>query len=123
MQNGYFHETGKFAPETAIGTGAAEPLVDEVEAATATPSVDESTAGKGKNKPRQNENSDIKPSGEKVADDASSLVSNGQEAEVRDGKNQNVVANDSNVNKPAAEARPAVPQNAKKTQKPPVPAA
>lgn len=116
MQNGYFHETGKFAPETAIGTGAAEPLVDEVEAATATPSVDESTAGQGKNKPRQNENSDIKPSGEKVADDASDLTSTGEEAEVRDGENLNVVDPDPNVNKLVEDARPAKPQATKRTK-------
>ncbi len=35
MKNGYFHQTGNFAPETAIGTGALQPLVDEVEAAEA----------------------------------------------------------------------------------------
>ena len=39
MQNGYFHETGRFALETAVGTGAAEPIVDEYEAATAVPSA------------------------------------------------------------------------------------
>ena len=116
MQNGYFHETGKFAPETAIGTGAAEPLVDEVEAAEATPSVDASTAGQGKNKPRQNENSDIKPSGEKVADDASSELSTGEEAEVRNGENDNV-GGDEDVNKLAEEARPAAPQKTRKQRK------
>lgn len=122
MKNGYFHETGKYAPETAIGTGAATPLVDEVEAAEATPSVDADTAGQGKNKPRANENSDLKPSGEDVGDSGTGpVVSNGQEKELRDGENQNV-GGDSNVNKEASEARPAVPQNAKKTQKPPVPA-
>lgn len=113
MQNGYFHDTGKFAPETAIGTGAKEPLVDEVEAAEATPSVDASTAGQGKNKPRPNESSDIKPSGEKVADDASDLLSTGEEAEVRDGKNDNV-GGDADVNKLASEARPAKPQQTRK---------
>lgn len=113
MQNGYFHETGKFAPETAIGTGAAEPLVDEVEAATATPSVDESTAGQGKNKPRVAEASDIKPSGEKVADDASDLTSTGEEQEVRSGENDNV-GGDEDVNKLAADARPAAPQKTRK---------
>ncbi len=116
MQNGYFHETGKFAPETAIGTGAAEPLVDEFEAAEATPSVDESTAGQGKNKPRQAEASDIKPSGEKVADDASDLTSTGEEAEVRDGENDNV-GGDEDVNKLAAEARPAAPQKTRKQRR------
>ena len=116
MQNGYFHETGKFAPETAVGTGAEEPLVDEVEAATATPTVDESTAGRGKNKPRAAEASDIKPSGEKVADDASDLVSNGQEQERRSGENDNV-GGDEDVNKLAEEVRPVAPQKTRKQRR------
>lgn len=116
MQNGYFHETGKFAPETAVGTGAKEPLVDEVEAATAVPTVNESTAGRGKNKPRAGESSDIKPSGERVADDASDLLSTGEEQERRSGENDNV-GGDEDVNKLASEARPAEPQKTRKQRK------
>jgi len=116
MQNGYFHETGKFAPETAVGTGAKEPLVNEVEAATAVPTVDETTAGKGKNQPRQAEASDIKPSGEPVADDASDLLSTGEEQERRSGENENV-GGDEDVNKLAEDARPEEPQKTRKARK------
>ena len=117
MKNGWFHETGKFAPETAVGTGAAEPLVDEVEAATAVPTVDESTAGQGKNKPRQAEASDIKPSGENIGDSGTGeVLSTGEEKEVRDGENLNVLDPDPNVNKVASEARPAKPQATKRTK-------
>jgi len=121
MKNGYFHDTGNYAPETAVGTGAANPIVDEYAAAQATPSVDATTintpAKRGKNKPRANENSDIKPSGENVGDSGTGeVVSNGQEKELRDGENQNVGGTqDADVNKVASQARPTVPQNAKKT--------
>ena len=85
MKNGYRHETGAYAPETAVGTGAVEPLVDEVEAATKVPTVDESTAGQGKNKPRQAEASDLKVSGEDVGDSGTGTVlSNGEDFETRE---------------------------------------
>jgi hypothetical protein len=122
MKNGYFHDTGNYAPETAIGTGAAVRLVDEVEAAEATPSVDESTAGTNANRPRANENSDMKPSGQNVGDSGTGpVISNGQEKELRDGDNQNVDATKdaAEVNKPAAQTRPAKPQNARRTGKAP----
>lgn len=115
MKNGLFHETGKVAPETGIGTGALVPLIDEVEAATVTPSVDETTAGKGKNKPRQAEASDIKVSGEALADPASKLKSTGEELEVRD--NPNAHALDSQVNKNADETIPAAPQAPRPTSR------
>ncbi len=114
MKNGYFHQTGNFAPETAIGTGALQPLVDEVEAAEATPSVDESTAGKGGNKPRANENSDAKPSGENVGDSGTGeVLSTGEDAEIRSGENENV-GGDEDVNKKAEDARPVAPQKTRR---------
>lgn len=122
MQNGYFHDTGKYAPETAVGTGAVEPLVDEYEAATATPSVDETTLDavgqKSRNKPRPNENSDIQPSGESLADDASDDTSTGEDFETRSGENENISdTDDAEVNKLASEVRPEAPQKTKRQRK------
>lgn len=125
MKNGYFHDTGNYAPETAVGTGAADPIVNEYDAAVATPTVDEASLGatkKSKNKPRANENSDIKPSGQNVGDSGTgTVISNGQEKELRDGTNQNVstTKDAAEVNKKASETRPAEPQAARKTGKQP----
>lgn len=118
MQNGYFHDEGKFAPETAVGTGAQEPLVDEYAAAEQVPTVDENTLGTGRrslNRPRVNED-EIDYSGEKVADDASTEVSNGEDFETRE-----VVADphadDAEVNQLAEDTRPEAPQDVKPSRK------
>ena len=109
MKNGLFHETGRYAPETAIDTGALNPLVDPVVAATATPSVDETTAGKYKNHPRANENSDIKPSGDELAEPTDDRNSTGEDEETRE--NPNAHANDAVANKVLNDAnRPVEPQ-------------
>jgi len=106
-----------FAPETAIGTGAAFPLTSEYDAAVATPSVDESTLGvskKSKNFPGDRTET-VKPSGEDIGDSGTGeVLSTGQEREVRDGNNLNVLANDPDVNKVASTVRPAEPQATKR---------
>jgi len=107
-----------FAPETAIGTGAAFPLTSEYDAAVATPSVDESTLGaarKSNNQPGDRTGV-VKPSGDPVADPASDEVSSGKDKETRDGKNLNVVDPDPDVNKVASTVRPTAPQDTKRTQ-------
>lgn len=97
-----------FAPETAIGTGAKFPLADEVEMANLTPSVDASTAGQGKNKPRANENSDMKPSGDELAEPTDNRNSTGEDEETRE--NANAHARDADANKVASTVRPTAPQ-------------
>lgn len=120
MQNGYRHETGNYSPETAVGTGALEPLVDEYEAATAVPTVDEKTldeSGKrSRNKPRPGED-EVNYSGDKVAEPTSDEKSTGEDAEVRSGENLNVSPDDAEVNQPADEVRPEAPQQTKRARK------
>lgn len=127
MKNGYLHKVGGFAPETAVGTGAAEPLVDEYEAAKEVPSVDEKTLSKT-DKRSQNgvrAGKTIAVSGEDVGDSGTGEVrSTGEELEVREAENpennygaQVDKANDAEVNKPAEEVRPEAPQAPKKTRK------
>ncbi len=118
MENGYFHETGKYAPETGIATGAKEPLVDEYEAATAVPTVDETTLGtarKSANKPRPGED-EIKNSGEDVAEPTSDLKSTGEDQTTRSDV-ENAHALDGEVNKLGSEVRPAEPQATKTGRK------
>lgn len=109
-----------FAPETAIGTGAAEPVVDEVEAAKLVPSVDESTAGKGKNQPGA-EGTGIDYSGEDTAEPTSSEKSTGEDYEVRNADDDTLagasVGDDGDVNKPVEEVRPEVPQATKASRR------
>lgn len=119
MKNGYYTQTGNFAPETGIGTGAANPLVNEYDAAVATPTVDESTLGAGKkskNQPRANEPSDVKPSGAALADKATNRKSTGEDEETR--SNPNAHADDADVNKVASATRPAAPQGKAKHNRP-----
>ncbi len=125
MQNGYFHETGKFAPETAVGTGAVEPLVDEYEAAKAVPTVDEKTLDEiGKRSQNQvHAGKTIAYSGETVADDASDEKSTGEDFETRHADDDTQAgagvnaSDDAEVNKPAEEVRPEAPQETKRTRK------
>ena len=126
-----------FAPETAVGTGAAEPVVDEYEAAKATPSVDESTLDevghRSTNQPGQANT--IEYSGEThreaiegqglettpVGDDTSEEPSTGADLETR-RKDDDTVAGSavdaqvdaSEVNSKAADVRPEVPQAARR---------
>lgn len=127
MQNGYFHETGRFAPETAVGTGAAEPIVDEYEAAKAVPSVDETTLDETGQK-SQNEvhaGKTIAYSGEDIGDSGTGEVkSTGEDYEVRNESNDDVPlagasvdTDDAEVNKLAEEVRPEVPQATKRSRK------
>jgi hypothetical protein len=110
-----------FAPETAIGTGAANPVVDEYEAAKLTPSVDEATAGKGKNQPG-NEDGQINYSGDEVAEPTSDAKSTGEDYETRQVEDDTnagaaVATDNSDVNKPADEVTPEVPQATKRSGK------
>jgi len=124
MQNGYFHETGRYAPEVAVGTGAVEPLVDEYEAAAAVPTVDEHTLDETDQRSQNGPETDrtVAYSGDPVADDANDTdKSTGEDQETRDADNDetlsgaNVVREaDAEVNAPAEEVRPEEPQ-AKKT--------
>lgn len=117
----------QFAPETAIGTGAAEPVVDEVEMAKQVPSVDESTAGHGQNQPG-NDGSHAEYSGESYREAMADAytdeggtdteASTGEDLEVRRSKDEDkpggdavgdVVA-DSEVNSKAEDTRPEAPQ-------------
>jgi hypothetical protein len=110
-----------FAPETAIGTGAANPVVDEVEAAKLVPSVDESTAGKGQNQPGQGDGG-IDYSGDPTAEPTSDVVSTGREFEVLASEDNDTAGGDSvasdssDVNKPAEDVRPEVPQATKRSK-------
>jgi hypothetical protein len=110
-----------FAPETAIGTGAHEPVVDEVEAAKLTPSVDESTAGQGKNQPGA-EGTGIDYSGDPTAEPTSDVVSTGRDFETlaadddESAGGAGVAADSSDVNKPAEDVRPEVPQAGKRSK-------
>ena len=106
----------QFAPETGIGTGAAEPLHDEVELAKEVPSVDESTAGKGKNYPG-NEGDASNALQYSLKEPAyTELKSTGEDYETRNVDNDdvplagNAVDPDAEPNKRAEEVRPDVPQ-------------
>ena len=113
----------QFAPETAVGTGAAEPVVDEYEAAKATPSVDESTVGEGaQNKPGNART--IAYSGDEVAEPTSDAKSTGEDYETRNkdddtlaGAGVDSVVTDDQVNAKAEETRPEVPQDTKASRK------
>jgi hypothetical protein len=113
-----------FAPETALGTGAAEPVVDEYEAAKEVPSVDESVL-KGTRSQNQPGNAvTIEYSGEPTAEPTTGddERSTGEDYETRNVDDDTragaaVVKDDPEVNKPAAEVRPEVPQATKKTRK------
>lgn len=122
-----------FAPETAIGTGAAEPVVDEVEAAKQVPSVDESTAGRGQNQPG-NEGKTIEYSGQTLleayedleteAGDTDTEPSTGQDYETRQadkddepgGDAVGSVLSDDEVNSKAEDVRPEAPQATKQSR-------
>lgn len=124
MKNGTREATGNYAPETALGTGAAEPLVDEFEAAKEVPSVDESVLEETPEKRSTNQitpGATIAYSGETVAEPTSDAVSNGEDFETRNVDDETnagaaVIKDDSEVNKPAEEIRPEVPQATKKTR-------
>ena len=113
-----------FAPETALGTGAAEPVVSEYEAAKEVPSVDESILkGEGsQNQPGRAASIDY--SGEPTAepttgDDEKSTGEDFETRNVDDDTNAGaaVVKNDPEVNKEASSVRPEVPQATKTTRK------
>lgn len=115
-----------FAPETAVGTGAAEPVVDEYEAAKEVPSVDESTLDEsgGRSQNFVHDTKTIAYSGETVAEPTSDAVSTGEDYEVRNkdddtaaGAAVDSVITDAEVNAPADEVRPDVPQATKATRK------
>lgn len=112
------------APETAVGTGAAEPVVDEYEAAKATPSVDESTVGEGaQNYPRPAKT--IAYSGEDVGDSGTGeVLSTGEDSEVRNrdddslaGSSVDTEVDEETVNKPAEEVRPEAPQASRRNSR------
>lgn len=114
----------QFAPETAVGTGAAEPVADEFEAAKETPSVDESTLDGGRSRNRPGEAGSVEYSGDKVAEDASDEKSTGEDYETRNADNDEVplagaavVKDDPDVNKPVDEVRPDAPQAPVKARK------
>ncbi len=125
MQNGYFHDTGKYAPETAVGTGAVEPLVDEYEAAKAVPSVDETTLDEvGKRSQNSvHTGKTIAYSGEDTADQGNDEKSTGEDFETRHADDDTQAgagvnaSDDAEVNKPAEEVRPEAPQETKRTRK------
>ena len=121
MQNGYRQDTGNFAPETALGTGAAEPIVDEREAAEQVPSVDNDTAS-SKNHPGHET---INYSGDDTAEPTNDLQSDGRDLETRrsedddqpGGDSVGSVLSDSDVNAKAEDVRPEEPQATKATRK------
>lgn len=115
-----------FAPETALGTGAAEPIVDEYEAAKEVESVDESILEGTRSQNFIRAGKTIAYSGEPTAEPTTGddEVSNGEDFETRNVDNDEVplagaqvVKDDPEVNKPAEEVRPEVPQADKKTRK------
>lgn len=106
----------EFAPETAVGTGAAEPLVDEFEAAKQVPSVDENSIKGGRSKNQPDDTRTIKNSGDPVGDPASDEKSTGEDEETRHVADD-AHADDDKVNKPAAETRPKAPQATKASRK------
>jgi hypothetical protein len=112
-----------FAPETGIGTGAAEPLHDEVELAKEVPSVDESTAGKGKNYPG-NEGDAGNALEYSLKEPAyTDLKSTGEDYETRNVDNDdvplagNAVDPDAEPNQKAEDVRPEVPQSTVREQR------
>lgn len=114
----------QFAPETAVGTGAAEPVVDEYEAAKEVPSVDESTLEGGRSNNQPQGSRTVEYSGDKVADDASDERSTGEDYETRNKDNDEVPLagaavpdDDSEVNAKAEDVRPEVPQETKRSRK------
>ena len=112
-----------YAPETAIGTGAAEPLVDEYEAAVATPSVDEATVQpEAQNQPGRAASIDY--SNDDLAEPTDDGKSTGEDFETRNqdddtlaGASVGSVLDDAEVNKPAEEVRPEAPQATKRYRK------
>jgi hypothetical protein len=115
-----------FAPETALGTGAAEPVVSEYEAAKEVPTVDESLVkGKGsQNQPGRAATIDY--SGEPTVEPTTGddEKSTGEDYETRNVDNDDVplagaavVKDDPEVNKEASNVRPEVPQATKATRK------
>ena len=128
MQNGWRHELDKFAPETAVGTGAVEPLVDERKAAEAVPTVDEGTLDKseGRSQNQVHGGKTIAYTGEDVGDSGTGeVLSTGEELEVREADNDDNAygaqvskeVDDAEVNKPAEDVRPEEPQAPKRTRK------
>jgi len=113
----------QYAPETAIGTGALEPIGDEQKAAELTPSVDENTVGNGaQNQPAAARSIDY--SGEPTAEPTTGEdeKSTGEDFETRNADDEtlagaNVSPDDAEVNKPAAEVRPEEPQAPKRVRK------
>jgi hypothetical protein len=115
-----------FAPETAVGTGAAEPVVDEYEAAKEVPSVDEKTLNEGRSQNQPGRGATIDYSGESHVEATKDLgqepaandteKSTGEDLETRRQDDDTLAGasvkenDDSNVNKKAEETRPEVPQ-------------
>ena|SRR5690242_9557794 len=124
MQNGYRHEVGNFAPETAVGTGAKDPIVDEYEAAKEVPTIDESILDGTRSQNGPETDRTIAYSGEPTAepttgDDERSTGEDYETRNVDDDTNAGaaVVKDDPEVNKPAEEVRPEAPQATKRTRK------
>ena len=124
MENGYRHEVGGYAPETAVGTGAVEPLVDELEAAKAVPTVDENTLDEGRSNNQPHAGKTIQYSAEPVADDANDTdLSTGEDFETRNRDDETRAGagvsdtDDAEVNQPAEDVRPEVPQETKAARK------
>lgn len=122
-----------FAPETALGTGAAEPVVDEYEAAKEVWSVDESTVkGGSQNQPGRagtiaysNEThvEATKDLGQEPAENDTN-VSNGEDYETANkdddtlaGAGVDSAITGDQVNSKAEDVRPDVPQATKATKK------
>lgn len=113
-----------FAPETALGTGAAEPVVSEYEAAKEVPSVDESVLKGDGSQNQPGRAATIEYSGEATAEPTTGddERSTGEDFETRNVDDDTragaaVVKNDPEVNQKAEDVRPDVPQAEKKTRK------
>lgn len=130
MFNGYRHDDPNgYAPETAVGTGALEPLVDEYEAAEKVPTVDEHTLDDVDRRSQNvvHEGKTIAYSGEPTAEPTTGddERSTGEELEVRNAEDDTAAGSqvaakevdDAEVNQPAADVRPEAPQATKRTRK------
>jgi hypothetical protein len=113
-----------FAPETALGTGAAEPLADEYEAAKEVPSVDESIleGKRSQNSPGNSETINYSGDATEEPTTGDDEKSTGEDFETRNEGDDTlagaaVVPNDPEVNAKAEDVRPEVPQATKSTRK------
>lgn len=108
-----------YAPETAVGTGAATPLVNPVTAAGKVPSIKSATIANGgaggNNKPRAAEQH-VNVSGDELAEPTDDRNSTGEDEETRE--NANAHALDGDVNKLASVTRPTAPQAKRATARP-----